>query len=1200
MTDIISIKVGDDFYSHFLHEFSPQSLKVYDNVYDYKTFAFNNCSVSKDTERYTHEYKGLAENLFDIKIETIVHYVMLEMNNSNLTSGTGSTRVYTINVELENILTIHGTVGDEFHDCHLHGRYYDEEWYIEKEEDSTRVFPNIDHGKHSFRAKLLPGDAAKKKEEAALRKQEDKSKLSSLDKLSGDVTQNYYSFDEVCDRHPEKNYEWLKERALDGRFEVCDTLESSKKAIEELKSVVKYQKEHPLDESVVIAMDTETSGLDIRTETEGYHNPQYGTKANKDKREWIERDHMVGIIFSIEKVSRSTISDMIVSQTTEDIQKGIEPDYPHDIHSWFFPVNMKYINSFWYDGVSGLANSDNNEDLDEVPKYLKEILEEGRFVGHNSAFDWKVLWEYGINTNFTQDTLTMVLMGYANEHFGTSAGLKDLTQFFLNRDPLELDDITVTGHWDEDSNFAELPKEVVLYYGCADGDDTLQLYEYMHDEAHFLKVRNTTGGEQVVFNTQYNYYGLNPAGIPQDGSMPIDSYHIEAAFQKVAGYQEYYGHHFDIANVNKLNDAVEKGMERVSAQLKEMGIGNTNMASSKQMKEWLVDRRHWEIKYYTATGNPSFSKKSLDDYAEIRDSEGKPKYPEAVAIKEQKKYMYLKSNFLSLVLGNPTGLIFSRVGWPEATGRVQISNPNYQSYSDEMREYITPREGMYMMDLDYSSVEYRILATLSGQTELMKFFHNPDADYHTYQASRMFNIPYGKVSKELRHEAKHINFGLPYGMGPRKLGANIFGEVNDINTAKASKLIDKYFQGQEKVKEFFVNARAETVQNHYSRTHFGRRRYFKPNERQDVMERQGGNMPIQGTAADIYKLGVVRLFNDIADKGLLGKFLISAFMHDEVLCEISDDIEPTVALDMLRNAMMVKNYGGNCRTVSRDGTPIQYYEAPLVMGGGFGSNWRDAKSTEIPVELQDTLSKTHIPWWNGDINTLYDWETYKIAEYYKDRVLKYLDTQAEQNSDVDVIIADYARDMMKFLAKCDDFKVEDSITEYGDWSSNGCPDWVDVDSFNSWKSSGYSIPSKPVDILNTAYYLLKGISDKCVQLGIVDPNEEDSQDDKPLSELEQRKKQNREMMMSVGFLNNNDRVMLWAPQVEGKFTQQNAKALITILNSKLGYHSDKLVWKDVILMNKDFSEAYDTNLGVSPKNFHWFKNFALQQASYVD
>lgn len=746
-----------------------------------------------------------------------------------------------------------------------------------------------------------------------------------------------------------------------------------------------------------IAFDTETTGLNIR----------FTSKRG-------DGDRLVGLIFSIR----------------ED-------------QGWFVPIRMNTMQNLT-DVEEGWG-----AEYDTVRKYFKDVLENGLIVGHNVSFDWKVMWAYGINTNFVDDTMLIAHMGYCNEHRGHSASLKALTRDLLGKNALELGDISKSGDWSE-NNFADLPEETVRLYGCADGDDTLTLYNY------FVK------------NNHFERYGLGTA------------YRIEVVFACVSGYQEYYGHHIAMDRIEELRSDVENGMAVSEAKLTGILGHECNFGSSQQLQKAMYETLGYPILSRTSKGLPSTNKATLQRLAEQKNSDETERYPFASELLRYRDWAKLKSNFVDVLdkLGTSDGYMFSGVKLPLETGRVAVSEPNYQSYNDVVKKYISPRPGYYMLDMDYSSVEYRILASMSGQENLIDNFKDPDTDYHTYQASRMFGVPYEAVTKDLRHQAKGINFGLPYGMGDANLGARIYGERNATNTARARDLRRLYFEGQEKVEEFFDTAREKSYRNSYAETYFGRRRYFdKRQQREDVIRREGANMAIQGTAADLFKLGMVNLFNTLAERGWLGRVLISAFVHDEALYEVSNDIDPADALKLVKDSISMESF------------TREHGWAPLYVGGGYGENWYHAKKTEIPVELQDELVRKYagkwnntgkgLDWWDGNIERLYSWEVEKNNEYYAKRVKKYLtghglsDYATKKDADGNIIVQDlkgtvvnpqvntYALDMLKYL--------KGDAKEYFDKDKR---DWVDDTAYAQWLEEGAPLGEEPVDQMDNAGWVL--------------------------------------------------------------------------------------------------------------------------------
>lgn len=833
---------------------------------------------------------------------------------------------------------------------------------------------------------------------------------AEVDYLALSTEADFFTLEELQSMHPERDYAWLKG---------ADYVIADKSNIEDIVA----QLQQAVREGKYIAFDTETTGLNIRFKSvEG------------------EGDHCVGLVFSIKEGQ-----------------------------GWYIPVRMNTFANIWQDSKEDSWSW--GIERETVRKYFKGILENGRIVGHNTSFDWKVAWTYGINTNFVHDTLMALKLGYANEHRGKSIGLKPAAKELLGRDSLSLGDIARNGNWAE-NDFADLPYETVRLYACADTDNTLSLLHYMEEHNHF------------------GYYGLDN-----------QAYKIEVGFTRVTGYQEYYGHHINMEKVADLRNDIQEGKAKAEAKMVEIAGKTIKWSSSVQLQKLMYDELGYPVLGYTKAGGRSTDKRVLKRLAEATNENDEPLYPFAAALREYKAWDQLQVNFVNALdrLGTSDGFMFSEVKPPLETGRVAVANPNYQSYNDTVKKYVSPRRGYYMMDMDYSSVEYRILASMSGQENLIKAFYNPDTDYHTYQASRMFNVPYELVSSKLRHDAKGVNFGLPYGMGDASLGAHIYGEKTQENTRRAADLRKKYFEGQEKVEKFFIDARRNSWEKSYAEDFFGRRRYFdKRIERRDTVEREGGNMAIQGTAADIFKLGMIRLFKEISNRGWLGKFLIVAFVHDEALYEVANEIEPTDVLALIEWAVRMED------------VTERYGWAPLYLGGGYGENWYHAKKTEMPIELQDEVVEEYssswkpgekyvkdgkgIPWWNGDINRLYAWEVEKNNQYYAERIHKYLTTGALSKVEpgegleglngktVNPQVASYARDLLGYLNDVNK-KIDDTERE-----GHRVPEFIEKGLYQKWWDEGHKIGDSPVETMSICARLLGvcdwGITDYAEQIGL--------------------------------------------------------------------------------------------------------------------
>lgn len=596
--------------------------------------------------------------------------------------------------------------------------------------------------------------------------------------------------------------------------------------------------------------------------------------------------------------------------------------------SFFFPCQMK--------SIPNLCGGDHWYFMEH---YMRPILEGKDLVTHNGEFDWRVAYIYDINAHIVHDTMWIIMLTLGASHKNWKFKLKTNAKILLHRDSLELSDLVKDNSWGEsDIKFWDLPYELVRLYACADTDNTNGLLQY------------------AIQNDLLNKYNASKV------------YQIEIGFMFAVAYQEFYGHHIDVNHIDEVRVEIGKEQNELMNEMLKMVGHEFNPNSSIQLRTIMYKELGIPEQRDRVSGKVTTSKETLSKLASLTNADDEPMYPFAVALKK-----YREAEGVRKIIDKfpehctSDGYIFSEVNQCGAsTGRVSITKPNYQSYNDPIKKNVTPRPGYYMFDTDYSSIEYRVLGNMVGNKNIMERFKDPDFDYHAYQASHMYGVPYSAVTKKLRKAAKGINFGLPYGMGDESLGVRVFGEASPENTRKARDLRAAYFKGQEDIRDWFEYHRDKGVNLGYTETYFGRRRYY---HKQDFSEakirRQAGNQVIQGTAADLYKIGVGRFFKRICKEGWLGKVLFVGFIHDELLGEISLDIDPAKFLKALREEYEVK-------VVNEDGTPW----SPLYMGFGFGRSWYEAKSTEWSIKLQwewvTKYGEKGYPKWDGDADKFCD------------------------------------------------------------------------------------------------------------------------------------------------------------------------------------------------------------------------------------
>jgi DNA polymerase I-like protein with 3'-5' exonuclease and polymerase domains len=573
-----------------------------------------------------------------------------------------------------------------------------------------------------------------------------------------------------------------------------------------------------------------------------------------------------------------------------------------------------------------------------MEKYMRKLLEGKKIICHNIKFDWKVAYIYDIVVNCVYDTLLAFGVTKRYEEESYKLGMKDLVRNIFGLDMFDLNDF-VTGSSFSDSGitFADLPYEIVRRYAPADADMTLSLFEFLETEAILDRYE-----AKSVFDMEVN-------------------------FAKCVAYSEFFGYHINVPKIPEMREQIEGGMEKYRALMFELAGKEFNPNSSQQLSKIMYD----ELGIEQIGEKRTTAKDALKVLMDYTDENGDPKYPFVHALKSYRDHEGIHKNFLKKLhlFSTSDGFIFPEVmQLGTNTGRCSVKEPNYQSYNDAVKKYVVPRPGFMEFDSDFSQIEYRVLASMAQQEGLMLEFEDPDMDYHTYQASRMFSIAYSLVSKALRNQSKGINFGLPYGMGDSSLGTRIFGVRNKETQAKAANLRRKFFQGQEKIQDFFETVRSAGVANGFTSTHFGRRRYyhrgiFSVSE----IRRQAGNHVIQGTAADIYKIACNRLFNRIIDEGWLGKVLMNAFVHDELVAEVHESINPYYFLKAWREEFQLV-IDGFCK---------------LFAGAGFGKSWYEAKKQDLPPQYINEIIDT----WNEDMP--WDGNTEKFMQDVKDGYEEY-------------------------------------------------------------------------------------------------------------------------------------------------------------------------------------------------------------------
>lgn len=283
-------------------------------------------------------------------------------------------------------------------------------------------------------------------------------------------------------------------------------------------------------------------------------------------------------------------------------------------------------------------------------------------------------------------------------------------------------------------------------------------------------------------------------------------------------------------------------------------------------------------------------------------------HPFVNGILEYRTYAKLKSTYADGLAGYiaADGRIHTSFNQTvTATGRLSSTEPNLQNIpmryelGRRIRKVFLPKEGYIFADADYSQIELRILASMSGDEELIAAYRSEE-DIHRITASKVFHVPFEEVTDLQRRNAKAVNFGIVYGISS-------FGLSQDLSISRdeAKTYIEEYFATYPGVKAFLDNAKENAKKVGYSVTMFGRRRPIPELKSSNFMQRQFGervamNAPVQGTAADIIKIAMIKVYNRLEREGLKSKLLLQ--IHDELLVETAED-EKDLVLNILKEEM---------------------------------------------------------------------------------------------------------------------------------------------------------------------------------------------------------------------------------------------------------------------------------------------------------
>lgn len=400
-------------------------------------------------------------------------------------------------------------------------------------------------------------------------------------------------------------------------------------------------------------------------------------------------------------------------------------------------------------------------------------------------------------------------------------------------------------------------------------------------------------------------------------------YEVEMPLMRVLAEMEYTGVLVDANMLKEYSVVLNKKVDELTKEIWDLAQTEFNVNSPKQLGEVLFEKLNLPIIKKTKNGYSTDSE-VLEKLA--------PEHPIIDKILEYRVMSKLKATYVDGMIGliNPdTHRIHAKFNQTvTATGRISCTEPNLQNIpirtelGRELRKVFIARDGYVLLDADYSQVELRVLAHMSGDETMINAF-NSGIDVHAVTASQVFNVPLEEVTKQMRSEAKAVNFGIVYGISD-------FGLATNIKTSrkKAKEYIEKYFETYPKIKEYMDNSVKLCKENGYVETLWGRRRYVPEIKSNNYNVRQFGervamNAPIQGTAADIIKIAMVNIENELEERKLQSKLILQ--VHDELVIETKQD-----ELDIVKELLI------------RNMQDVVKMKVPLQVDANYGKTWYDA------------------------------------------------------------------------------------------------------------------------------------------------------------------------------------------------------------------------------------------------------------------
>lgn len=511
-------------------------------------------------------------------------------------------------------------------------------------------------------------------------------------------------------------------------------------------------------------------------------------------------------------------------------------------------------------------------------------------IGQNIKYDLIMLANYGVSL---KGKMFDTMIAHYVLQPELRHGMDYLAEIYLKYETIKIEEL-IGAKGKKQGNMRDLAPEAVYKYACEDADVTLKLKQVLENELE-------TNGVKKLFEE------------------------IEMPLVPVLAYMERNGVRIDTDALKETSRHFTARMNQIEEEVHQLAGMEFNIASPKQVGEVLFDRlKIVEKAKKTKTGQYVTSEEVLESLRGKHEIVGK-----ILEHRGLKKLLGTYIDALPQLINPATGRIHTSFNQTvTATGRLSSSNPNLQNIpirnedGKEIRKAFIPDEGCEFFSADYSQIELRIMAHLSNDPHMIEAFQK-DQDIHAATAAKIYKVKLEEVTREQRSKAKTANFGIIYGI-------SVFGLAERLNVDRkeAKALIDGYFENYPNVKAYMDQSIQEAREKGYIETIFKRKRYLPDiNSKNAVVrgyaERNAINAPIQGSAADIIKVAMIRIYQRFQEEGIHSKMILQ--VHDElnfsVLPEEKEKVQQIVISEMEAAYKM---------------------KAPLRADHGWGHNWLEA------------------------------------------------------------------------------------------------------------------------------------------------------------------------------------------------------------------------------------------------------------------